>query len=133
MNIIKHHSTPAGILEITIHNEQMIHALFIDSPLQKLPMITEIPPLSLQGTPFQIKVWQAAQTIPAGKTATYKDLAAAIGHHGAWRAVANALAKNKIAYFIPCHRVVSSDGKLAGYKWGLERKRILLEAEGARL
>lgn len=133
MNTIKHYSTPAGVIEITIQNKHMIRAIFIDNPVQELSLITQVPKLSLQGTPFQIKVWQAAQAIPAGTTTTYKNLAIAIGHPKAWRAVATALGDNKIVYFVPCHRVIASNGKLAGYAYGLERKKILLESEGAQL
>ena len=132
MNTIKHYSSPAGIIEITIQNEHIVHARFVDNPVQKVTTITQIPELSLQGTPFQIKVWQAALQIPAGKTSTYKSLAIAIGHPKAWRAVATALGDNKIVYFVPCHRVIASNGKLAGYAYGLGRKKILLEAEGAQ-
>lgn len=129
--MIQYYSTLAGILELTIENERLTAAVFIDNSSSNLATIADIPPLFLQGTQFQLKVWRATQQIPAGKTTTYKDLASAIGHPGSWRAVANALANNKIAYFIPCHRVVGSNGKLAGYKWGIERKKVLLKIEGA--
>lgn len=133
MNTIHYYSTPAGTIEITVHNDRVVRALFIDNPKQTVPMITQVPKLSLQGTPFQIKVWQAALEIPSGSTTTYKKLAETIGHPQAWRAVATALGDNKIVYFVPCHRVIASNGKLAGYAYGLERKRVLLEAEGAQL
>jgi AraC family transcriptional regulator of adaptative response/methylated-DNA-[protein]-cysteine methyltransferase len=86
-------------------------------------------PLDVRGTAFQQRVWQALQDIPAGKTATYSDIAARIGLPKALRAVAGACAANNIAVAIPCHRVVRSDGSLSGYAWGVERKRRLLEAE----
>lgn len=129
MYTIKQYATPAGTIQLTIENNKLIQAIFVDQPSNQ-DYITTPPPLLLQGTPFQIKVWQAAQKIPAGVTITYKDLAIKIGHPAAWRAVANALANNKISYFIPCHRIIGSTGKLAGYRWGIERKKILLDAEG---
>jgi len=86
-------------------------------------------PLDVQGTAFQHRVWQALREIPAGKTATYSDIAERIGMPKAVRAVAAACAANKIAVAIPCHRVVRSDGSLAGYRWGVARKRALLARE----
>jgi AraC family transcriptional regulator, regulatory protein of adaptative response / methylated-DNA-[protein]-cysteine methyltransferase len=87
-------------------------------------------PLDVQGTAFQRRVWQALQQIPAGSTRTYTEVAEEIGRPTAVRAVAQACAANKIAVAIPCHRVVRSDGSLSGYRWGVERKRRLLEREG---
>lgn len=86
-------------------------------------------PLDIQGTAFQQRVWMVLRDIPAGSTVTYKDIAARIGKPKAVRAVAKACASNVIAVAVPCHRVVRSDGKLAGYRWGIERKRKLLEKE----
>jgi AraC family transcriptional regulator, regulatory protein of adaptative response / methylated-DNA-[protein]-cysteine methyltransferase len=86
-------------------------------------------PLDLQGTVFQRKVWQALQQIPRGSTRSYREIAHAIGHATAVRAVARACAANPIALAIPCHRVVREDGTLAGYRWGLLRKRLLLVLE----
>ncbi len=86
-------------------------------------------PLDVQGTAFQHRVWQALREIPAGRTATYKEIAGRIGAPGAVRAVAGACAANPLALAIPCHRVVRTDGSLSGYRWGVERKRALLERE----
>ena len=86
-------------------------------------------PLDLRGTAFQQRVWQALRKIPAGKTASYADIAERIGSPGAVRAVAQACAANPVAVAIPCHRVVRSDGALSGYRWGVQRKRALLERE----
>jgi len=86
-------------------------------------------PLDLQGTPFQRAVWQALRQIPAGRTATYGELARRIGRPRAVRAVARACAANKLAVVVPCHRAIRSDGQLAGYRWGLQRKRALLAKE----
>jgi AraC family transcriptional regulator, regulatory protein of adaptative response / methylated-DNA-[protein]-cysteine methyltransferase len=86
-------------------------------------------PLDLRGTAFQQRVWQALQEIPRGSTATYSEIASRIGAPGSVRAVAQACAANSLAVAIPCHRVVRQDGALAGYRWGVERKRALLERE----
>ena len=86
-------------------------------------------PLDVQGTAFQQRVWQALQEIPAGSTASYTEIAGRIGAPTAVRAVAQACAANPLAVAIPCHRVVRNDGGLSGYRWGVERKRALLERE----
>lgn len=88
-------------------------------------------PLDIRGTAFQQRVWRALTRIPAGTTATYAQIAAAIGAPRSTRAVAAACAANALAVAIPCHRVVRSDGNLSGYRWGVERKRALLDREGA--
>ena len=88
-------------------------------------------PLDLRATAFQIKVWQQLQRIPVGETRHYSEIAAAIGQPKAVRAVANACASNPTALVIPCHRVIRKDRSLGGYRWGIERKRALLEAERA--
>lgn len=86
-------------------------------------------PLDVRGTAFQQRVWQALRGIPAGKTASYAEVARRIGKPKAVRAVAQACGANKIAVAIPCHRVVKNDGVLSGYRWGVERKRALIEKE----
>lgn len=86
-------------------------------------------PLDIHGTAFQKRVWQTLLTIKPGTTMTYSQVTAQIGSPKAVRAVASACASNKIALLIPCHRVVGKDGKLAGYRWGVQRKKKLLEAE----
>ncbi len=86
-------------------------------------------PLDIRGTAFQQRVWQALQGIPPGTTLSYTELARRIGAPAAVRAVASACAANVLAVAIPCHRVVRTDGALAGYRWGVERKRTLLERE----
>ncbi len=93
-------------------------------------------PLDIRGTAFQQRVWQALRGIPAGQTVSYTEIARRIGSPQAVRAVAGACAANPLAVAIPCHRVVRNDGALSGYRWGIERKRILLcrEAEeGAKV
>lgn len=89
-------------------------------------------PLDIQGTSFQHQVWRELQKIPFGKTASYQEIARSLGRPSASRAVARAVATNPAAVLIPCHRVVRKDGALSGYRWGVERKRRLLEQEGAR-
>jgi AraC family transcriptional regulator of adaptative response/methylated-DNA-[protein]-cysteine methyltransferase len=89
-------------------------------------------PLDLRGTAFQLRVWQALRAIPRGETRTYSQLARDLGHPKATRAVARACALNRVAVVVPCHRVVGVSGSLTGYRWGVERKKQLLEAEGAR-
>lgn len=89
-------------------------------------------PLDVRGTAFQQRVWQALSRLPAGTTASYAEIAAAIGAPGAVRAVAQACAANALAVAIPCHRVVRTDGSLSGYRWGVERKRALLKREAGQ-
>jgi AraC family transcriptional regulator of adaptative response/methylated-DNA-[protein]-cysteine methyltransferase len=86
-------------------------------------------PLDVRGTAFQQRVWQALGEIPAGKTASYSEIARRIGSPKSVRVVARACAANPLAVAIPCHRVVRHDGVLSGYRWGVERKRALLEKE----
>ncbi|SIQ64263.1 DNA-O6-methylguanine--protein-cysteine S-methyltransferase /Transcriptional regulator Ada [Paracoccus thiocyanatus] len=88
-------------------------------------------PLDIRGTAFQQRVWQALRQIPPGTTASYAEIARRIGAPRASRAVAGACAANAIAVAIPCHRVLRSDGALSGYRWGLARKRDLLDREAA--
>ena len=89
------------------------------------------PPLDVRGTAFQQRVWQALRGIPAGSTVSYTEIARRIGAPKAVRAVAHACASNTIAVAIPCHRVVRNDGELSGYRWGVARKRALLDKEAA--
>ena len=86
-------------------------------------------PLDLRATAFQMRVWSELRKIPYGETRTYAQIAEAVGNPKAVRAVARACATNPVALVNPCHRVIASDGKLAGYKWGIERKKELLEDE----
>ena len=85
--------------------------------------------LDLRGTVFQLRVWQALRQIPRGETRSYSQLARELGDAKAVRAVARACATNRVAILVPCHRVVGADGSLTGYRWGVERKRKLLETE----
>ncbi|HEX4168356.1 MAG TPA: methylated-DNA--[protein]-cysteine S-methyltransferase [Bryobacteraceae bacterium] len=88
-------------------------------------------PLDVRGTAFQWRVWRFLQTIPAGAVRSYAEVAEAIGKPGAARAVGHACATNPVALVVPCHRVLRGDGQLGGYRWGLQRKRKLLEHERA--
>jgi AraC family transcriptional regulator of adaptative response/methylated-DNA-[protein]-cysteine methyltransferase len=89
-------------------------------------------PLDVRGTAFQQRVWQALREIPAGQTVSYAELARRVGLPTGARAVAGACAANAIAVAIPCHRVVRNDGAISGYRWGVERKRALLDSESKR-
>jgi AraC family transcriptional regulator of adaptative response/methylated-DNA-[protein]-cysteine methyltransferase len=83
----------------------------------------------LRGTVFQLRVWHALRQIPRGETRSYSEVAREMGEPNATRAVARACATNRVALIVPCHRVVGANGSLTGYRWGVERKRELLEAE----
>ena len=97
---------------------------FVEAPALGLDL-----PLDIRGTAFQRRVWQSLRKIPAGSTASYSDIAKRIGSPTSVRAVAQACAANTLAVAIPCHRVVRNDGALSGYRWGVDRKRTLLEKE----
>ena len=97
---------------------------FVEAPRLGLDL-----PLDVRGTVFQRRVWRALQEIPIGSTASYSEVAKKVGAPGSARAVAQACAANRLAVAIPCHRVVRNDGGLSGYRWGVERKRTLLERE----
>jgi AraC family transcriptional regulator of adaptative response/methylated-DNA-[protein]-cysteine methyltransferase len=97
---------------------------FVEAPRLGLDL-----PLDVRGTAFQKRVWEALRRIPAGKTVSYTELAKRIGAPKSVRAVAGACAANLLAVAIPCHRVVRNDGSLSGYRWGVERKRALLDRE----
>ena len=106
--------------------EQLVATVvgFIESPRLGLDL-----PLDVRGTAFQQRVWLALSEIPPGQTASYADIAERIGAPHSFRAVAQACGANALAVAIPCHRVVRSDGALSGYRWGVERKRVLLDRE----
>ncbi len=108
--------------------ERMVAAVvgLVEAPGQRLDL-----PLDIRGTAFQQQVWQALRAIPPGRTATYGEIAEAVGRPKAVRAVAQACAANPLAVAIPCHRVVRTDGDLSGYRWGVERKRKLIDREAA--
>jgi AraC family transcriptional regulator, regulatory protein of adaptative response / methylated-DNA-[protein]-cysteine methyltransferase len=97
---------------------------FVEAPARGLDL-----PLDVRGTAFQRQVWQTLRTIPAGATVSYADIAERIGSPTAVRAVAQACASNQLAVAVPCHRVIRRDGGLTGYRWGVQRRRALLERE----
>jgi AraC family transcriptional regulator of adaptative response/methylated-DNA-[protein]-cysteine methyltransferase len=99
---------------------------FIEAPQAALDL-----PLDIRGTAFQLRVWDAIRQVPPGSTASYTEIARRIGAPQAVRAVASACASNAIAVAIPCHRIVRRDGGVSGYRWGVERKRALLDRESA--
>lgn len=94
------------------------------------PRVENDIPLDLVGSAFQLRVWKALQEIPPGEKRSYREVATTIGQPSASRAVARACATNRLAVVVPCHRVVRGDGDIAGYKWGMDRKRRLLAKEG---
>ena len=96
----------------------------VDDPARGLDL-----PLDIRGTAFQRRVWQELRKVPAGATVTYGELAKRIGNERAVRAVGTACGANTLAIAIPCHRAVGSDGNLTGYRWGVERKKKLLDRE----
>lgn len=112
-------------------------AAFVEDPAAVKPLADaafggETTSLHLIGAPFQIKVWEALLAIPTGHVTTYADIAGAIGHPQAHRAVGTAVGRNPISFLIPCHRALRRDGGLGGYHWGLPRKRAMLAWEAAR-
>jgi AraC family transcriptional regulator of adaptative response/methylated-DNA-[protein]-cysteine methyltransferase len=111
-----------GDSEFVRWTEQIL--AFLDAPRGSLDI-----PLDILGTAFQRRVWLALREVPPGSTASYGEIAARIGRPQAARAVAQACASNPLAVAVPCHRVVRKDGELGGYRWGIERKRMLLERE----
>lgn len=98
---------------------------YLESPKQACNL-----PLDIQGTPFQKAVWQVLREIPVGQTMSYKEVAERLNKPKAVRAVGSACGANPIAVLIPCHRVLTSDGKLGGFSMGLKRKKVLLKREG---
>ncbi len=114
-----------------IHRDEAALQAYVSPLLANLrgePVTLELP-LDVRATAFQKRVWGALCEIPVGETRSYKEVARAIGEPKAVRAVARACASNPVAVAVPCHRVVRSDGELAGYRWGLERKKKLLQQE----
>lgn len=116
-------------------------ATYVEDPMRLRPWViaafgqqAEGPvPLFLIGAPFQIKVWEALMRIPSGHVTTYSEIAEAIGHPRAVRAVGTAVGRNPISFLIPCHRALRKSGGLGGYHWGIPVKRALLAWESARL
>jgi O-6-methylguanine DNA methyltransferase len=120
--------TNAGILYILATDTGIYHASF-EQPAEykqySFVQNIDTTKIILVGTEFQIKVWQALSQISQNKTCSYQELAHTISHPRAWRAVANAVANNNLAFFIPCHRIIRKNGELGGYRWGIEKKKLL--------
>jgi AraC family transcriptional regulator, regulatory protein of adaptative response / methylated-DNA-[protein]-cysteine methyltransferase len=119
-----HKEYPRAAIARTAESERFLHGVMSYFSGQQVSL-----PLDLRGTPFQLKVWSALQTIPMGATCSYSDLAKMIGDPAAVRAVANACASNPVPLIVPCHRVVRKNGGLGGYGLGVGRKRALLRHE----
>jgi AraC family transcriptional regulator of adaptative response/methylated-DNA-[protein]-cysteine methyltransferase len=137
---VQENDRSAALEQLTSHWPQ---ASYEEDPSQTQPLIDQIfvpaatdQPrpfhLLLKGTNFQVKVWQALLAIPPGAMASYQDLAASIGKPNGARAVGGALAKNPVAYLIPCHRVISKTGRAHRYRWGTARKQAMLGWEASR-
>jgi O-6-methylguanine DNA methyltransferase len=127
----KYFFTAAGTLLISSTALGIYDIKFVDDHIGPLEKQFDEDNIILTGTDFQIKVWKATMNIPVGKTVTYHDLARIIGHKNSYRAVANALGSNKIAYYIPCHRVIRKNGDVGGYGYGSAKKIALLRSENA--
>ncbi|NLX11268.1 MAG: bifunctional DNA-binding transcriptional regulator/O6-methylguanine-DNA methyltransferase Ada [Chloroflexi bacterium] len=128
-NALREEFTAADIVQDAAGLHHWINAIlsYLDGEQPQLDHL----PLDVQATAFQRRVWEALRAIPYGSTRSYAEIAAALGQPSATRAVARACATNPTALIVPCHRVVRSDGGLSGYRWGVERKRALLEQERA--
>jgi AraC family transcriptional regulator of adaptative response/methylated-DNA-[protein]-cysteine methyltransferase len=110
--------------EAAVHDDLAKVIRFVDNPADGLHLT-----LDMRGTPLQHRVWEKLRTISVGRTVTYTELARWISPLASARVIAGACAANPIALAIPCHRVVRTDGDLAGYRWGIERKRELIRRE----
>jgi AraC family transcriptional regulator of adaptative response/methylated-DNA-[protein]-cysteine methyltransferase len=118
---LHHDATLAGTVEAALANVREGHDLS--------EALTSKTALDLRGTVFQLRVWQALRDIPRGETRSYSQLAADMGEPNSTRAVARACATNRVAILVPCHRIIGVSGSLTGYRWGVDRKRRLLESE----
>jgi AraC family transcriptional regulator, regulatory protein of adaptative response / methylated-DNA-[protein]-cysteine methyltransferase len=123
---LKQQFSAASIVQDASGMEKQIEAIL--AAMTDHPAAIDIP-LDVRATAFQARVWQGLRQIPRGETRSYAQLAEAIGQPSAVRAVARACATNPVAIAVPCHRVIGSDGSLTGYRWGLDRKRTLLDLE----
>ncbi len=118
----------ASFVEDNKTTKTIVSCLFTQKKINKEKTV-----LSVRGTNFQIKVWNALLGIPVGSAVSYQSIADKIGRPRSVRAVANAIGANPVAYLIPCHRVLRSNGELSGYRWGPDRKRIMLGREWAEV
>lgn len=126
------HSSPMDQIrrdwpEATVRTDHALAQKLVDAIFKP----SDAPALLIRGTPFQLTVWRALMDVPAGKTTSYGKLAASLGRPQASRAVGTAVGANRIAWLIPCHRVLRGDGSIGGYRWGIERKQAMLAWESA--
>ena len=142
--MLRNFDTPFGKYFVEIGDGLIRHAYFGefdacsdimqtgDQAMSKLHRYCSPLPLQPKGTPFQLQVWKCIGGITSGKTATYKEIACRLGCSSAVRAVASAISRNPIAYLIPCHRIIRSDGEIGGYRWSSSRKKKILNFESIR-
>jgi O-6-methylguanine DNA methyltransferase len=125
------YNTSGGTLHVKLFEGKIFQAIFSDNGVicRDLPDNICLDNLLFIGTEFQKKVWKELLNIKRGETKTYSDVAMAIGSPKSCRAVANAIASNNIAYFVPCHRVVRKNGDVGGFRWGVDKKVTLLNSE----
>jgi AraC family transcriptional regulator of adaptative response/methylated-DNA-[protein]-cysteine methyltransferase len=125
--------SPSADMNNTIDHPEL--ETWIDALARHLDTGAGLPdlPVDIRGSEFEVLVWNSLRTIPEGVVIGYRTLAENIGRPGAVRAVASACGRNRIGVLIPCHRVLRGDGQLGGYRWGLSRKRALLDAESRRM
>ncbi len=127
LNRLKEEWSNARFIEEKIHSKRLIKRLFDNSVSDQEKLL-----LSIRGTNFQVKVWNALLNISEGTIVSYQTIANRVSKPTAVRAVASAIGANPVAYLIPCHRVLRSSGELGGYRWGMERKRVMLGRELAQ-
>ncbi|MGL5722302.1 MAG: methylated-DNA--[protein]-cysteine S-methyltransferase [Brevinema sp.] len=149
--MIAYFSSPTGLIRLESSNESLIRLDFVDEPIEKVDTTPSCPilietmrqlqeyfegkrtvfdiPLQPKGTEFRQKVWKALLTVPFGSTASYKDIAIAVGCPQGSRAVGGANHHNPISIIIPCHRIIGASGELTGYGGGIHRKSFLLDLE----
>ena len=148
MKYLDYLQTPVGLIELAEENKKLISLKFVNkkqksarSEFLKMCKIQLIEyfdlkrtqfdiPVYLDGTEFQMKVWKELQNIEYGKVNSYKTIAEKIGNLRAYRAVGNAVGKNPIPIIVPCHRIITNQGKIGGYSGGLKIKEYLLKLEG---
>lgn len=128
-SIESYYATAAGEILVRSTDLGIYDVEFVDEYKGALAKQIDADNIILVGTDFQLKVWKATMDIPSGEILSYHDLAHAIGHDKSYRAVANALGANKLAYFIPCHRVIRKSGDIGGYAYGADKKAALLRSE----
>ncbi|MBN2440782.1 MAG: methylated-DNA--[protein]-cysteine S-methyltransferase [Spirochaetales bacterium] len=125
LEMVREKYQPAHMVMDDTRTKKIIHGIFNNDKKNSTKPIHAL----LHGTDFQIKVWSALLHIPYGYITSYENIAQFIGNPSALRAVGNAIAKNNLAYVIPCHRVIRKTGDIGNYRWGIHRKKIILSKE----